>query len=243
MDTQKVQLAHCHTGTVAEEAEFVGALCLCTHDTARGLSRWPGHSSCCPALPLTPCRLSLGPWNYFPLGFAGRPALRTPAVSLSQCHNTTRAGSHSQHRAHCSLPRTAETRRTGHLHHPCPVGWTPSIEDPREPPHSPAGASGTGSHSPHLAALDESRWSQVNCFHTQPRHPQLAKSAILNWDYLQMHWISFSPVLVSSRSYGLDSKNEKLGAFPLEIFLWIRQIDRLKASPSFLYTCGKSNPY
>lgn len=161
-------------------------------------------------------------------------------VSVSQ-HN--QGWKPLQHRAHCSLPRTAETRRTGHLHHPCPVGWTPSIEDPREPPHSPAGASGTGSHSPHLAALDESRWSQVNCFHTQPRHPQLAKSAILNWDYLQMHWISFSPVLVSSRSYGLDSKNEKLGAFSLEIFLWIRQIERLKASPSFLYTCGKSNPY
>lgn len=57
-----------------------------------------------------------------------------------------------------------------------------------------------------------------------------------------MHWISFSPVLVSSRSYGLDSKNEKRGAFWLEIFLWIRQTERLKASPSFLYAVGRAIP-
>lgn len=101
-----------------------------------------------------------------------------------------------------------KAREAGHA---CSAWWTSSTEGSQgdqviRPPHSPAGTLGTSLHS---AGPDKSGRSQTNCFHTQPRHPQPAKSAILNWNYLQMHWVSFSLLLVSSRSYGLDSKKIK----------------------------------
>lgn len=79
---------------------------------------------------------------------------------------------------------------------------------------------------PVLAGSHTSGQSQANRFHTQPRQPGPAKAAILNWNYLQMRWISCPLVLVSSRSYGLDSKNQKAGG----LFNWLD-----------LFSLGKTN--
>lgn len=199
--------------SAADPRSVRGTALLC------GSARWPVFSSCCPLLfpsciciHLQPLTLSSGAWDY--CGSVGDEHMGSllQAWGSPRYHKANRGGTCLQHRP--NSPRSAgavevlgvpKAREAGRL---CSTWWTPNTEGPQgdwaiHPPHYQAGTLGT---SPHSAGSDKSGQSQANCFHMQPRHPQLAKSAILNWNYLQMHWISFSLVLVSSRSYGLDSK-------------------------------------
>lgn len=199
----EAQFTSGHSGASAGEVKATGAAQLC--EEARMLSALLQLLPPAPSLTRRHPPLSL--WCSRPrdcLRPVGQSAAGPPTVGSHrylQANSTEPTSRSPRGVVACVVPKARRAMpcvRDSSTKGPCEAGQPPSCP--------PRGALGPSLHGLHLAGLDRSGRSQANCFHTQPRHPQLAKSASLNWDYLQMHWISFSLVLVSSRSYGLDSK-------------------------------------